>query len=112
MTLRRRLSDRIRLGWQHPRLLNRLLYPLSVIYACLMWVRRFFYRLGVLRRHKLPVPVVVVGNLSVGGTGKTPLVIALTNHLKTRGKKPGVITRGYGGRSVATVAGYCCGWKR
>ncbi len=64
-----------------------------------MWLRRQSYRTGLLRQKKLPVPVIVVGNLSVGGTGKTPLVIAIVEFLVGRGWNPGVIARGYGGQS-------------
>ncbi len=91
----------IQRGWQHPRPLNRLLYPLSLLYASAMQARRQAYRLGVLKSHKLPLPFIVVGNLTVGGVGKTPLLIALVQHLKTRGLAPGVISRGYRGRSAA-----------
>src|SRR5690625_7551143 len=58
--------------------------------------RRYLRRFG---QRKLPVPVLVVGNISVGGTGKTPVIIALVHHLRTRGYKPGVISRGYGARA-------------
>lgn len=97
----RPVADRIRRGWQRPGWLNRLLYPLSLGYAGLMWLRGRAYRFGLLRRRKLAVPLIVVGNLSVGGTGKTPLVIALVECLKSRGMKPGVIARGYRGRSAS-----------
>jgi len=66
-------------------------------------MRRGFYAAGLLARVRLPVPVIVVGNITVGGTGKTPLVIALVQALRARGRKPGVIGRGYGG-SVQGVA--------
>ncbi len=91
----------IQRGWQRPRWINRLLYPLSAGYGGLMRARRRAYRLGILRRHTLPLPLVVVGNISVGGAGKTPLVIALAEALKSRGLAPGVISRGYGGRAAA-----------
>ena len=65
-----------------------------------MSIRRKFYRWGVIRVVKSPLPVIVVGNITVGGTGKTPFTIALVNFLKSRGYSPGVVTRGYGG-SVA-----------
>ena len=96
----RRLSHSIRRGWQHPRWINRWLYPLSLGYAGLMSARRRAYQLGVFQRHKLPVPLVVVGNISVGGAGKTPLVIELVEHFKSCGRRPGVVARGYRGRSA------------
>lgn len=64
-----------------------------------MAVRRLMYELGVLRRYKSPVPLVVVGNITVGGTGKTPLVIYLVEQLEKHGFKPAVISRGYGGQA-------------
>lgn len=74
------------------------LRALAATYAGIVALRRSLYRIGVLHTHALPVPVVVVGNLTVGGTGKTPLVIALVEALRTRGRKPGVVSRGYGGK--------------
>lgn len=71
--------------------------PLAVLYAGATGVRRGLYRHGWLRSVRLPVPVVVVGNISVGGTGKTPLVMALVEGLRDRGFAPGVVSRGYGG---------------
>ena len=93
----------IQRGWRRRGWLNRLLYPLSLGYAGAVWMRRHAYRIGILRRHKLPVPLIVVGNLSVGGTGKTPLVMELVERLKSRGMTPGVISRGYGGRARESV---------
>ncbi len=58
---------------------------------------RRLYRIGWLRSTRLPAPVVVIGNLSVGGTGKTPLTIAVVEALRARGYRPGVVSRGYGG---------------
>lgn len=74
-----------------------LLWPLSFLYRVITQLRRWLYRLGILSSWKSPVPVVVVGNISVGGTGKTPLVIALVDLLQSQGWKPGVVSRGYGG---------------
>lgn len=72
--------------------------PLAWLYGALTGLRRGLYRRGLLRRVRLPVPVVVIGNLSVGGTGKTPLTIAVAQLLLARGYRPGVVSRGYGGR--------------
>lgn len=74
-----------------------LLYPLSALFGVAASVRRSLYRHRALRRERLQVPVVVVGNIRVGGTGKTPLVIWLTTWLQARGYRPGIVTRGYGG---------------
>lgn len=63
-----------------------------------MGVRRWLYRRRVLRSTRLPVPVFVIGNITVGGTGKTPLVLWLANFLARQGHRPGIIARGYGGR--------------
>ena len=69
------------------------------MYTGLMWCRRRVYDKGLLKQHRIPVPVIVVGNISVGGTGKSPLVIALVEYLRKQGFKPGVIARGYRGSS-------------
>ena len=61
------------------------LWPLSWVYGLLWRVRTVLYRMGLLSSHKLPVPVVVVGNVVVGGAGKTPTVIALVKHLQAHG---------------------------
>lgn len=74
-----------------------VLVPLSWLFWELSALRRAFYRTGWLPSEKLPVPVVVVGNISVGGTGKTPLVIWLAENLRQQGYCPGIISRGYGG---------------
>lgn len=74
-----------------------LLLPVSSVYCLLVFLRRFFYQTGIFKSYKLPVPIVIVGNISVGGTGKTPLLIALCELLKQQGYRPGIISRGYGG---------------
>jgi len=76
-----------------------LLLPLSWFFRIITILRRLLYRIGLLRTHRLPVPVIIVGNINVGGTGKSPLVIWLAEFLKNEGYLPGIISRGYGGNS-------------
>ena len=77
-----------------------LLWPLAVLYQALARVRRVAYARGWLRSVELAVPVIVVGNVSVGGTGKTPFVIWLAEQLKQRGRRVGIVTRGYRGKAA------------
>ena len=75
------------------------LAPLSWLYGTIVRLRRTAYRRGLMRRCRPAVPVIVVGNLTVGGTGKTPLVIWLLDRLTRAGHRPAVVSRGYGGRA-------------
>ena len=68
------------------------LLPLSAVFAAGAWLRRRAYRAGLFRAASLPVPVIVVGNISVGGTGKTPLTIWIYKFLKASGMNPGVVS--------------------
>lgn len=72
-------------------------WPLAALYGAAIALRRLLYGIGWLRSVRLPAPVIVIGNLSVGGTGKTPLTIAVAAALRARGYRPGVVSRGYGG---------------
>ena len=74
-----------------------LLWPLSLLFRLLTSLRLLAYRIAWFKSERLSVPVIVVGNISVGGSGKTPLVIWLVEHLRAAGYTPGVICRGYGG---------------
>src|SRR5664279_638727 len=87
-----------RLGFWHL-----LLAPLAVLFWLVSSLRRVCYQIGLLRSYKLRVPVVIVGNISVGGTGKTPLVIWLAEALKRKGYSPAIISRGYGGSSSSVM---------
>ncbi len=76
-----------------------LFWPFHLLLRIIVWLRRFFYRIGLFKSTKLKTPVIVIGNITVGGTGKTPLAIYLLELLKSQGYKPGLISRGYGGKS-------------
>lgn len=78
-----------------------LLRPLEMLYRLVILVRRWSFRAGLRAVYRAPVPVVVVGNITVGGTGKTPVVIALVEALQARGLRPGVVSRGYGAAAGA-----------
>ena len=80
----------------------RLLLPLSGLYWLLITLRRFLYQIGVLGRWRAIVPVIVVGNITVGGTGKTPVTIWLSRELRERGFSPGIVSRGYGGSKASS----------
>ena len=73
------------------------LLPLALLFRVLAGVRTLLYRLGLKKSERLPVPVIVVGNIFIGGTGKTPLTIWLADSLRGAGLRPGVISRGHGG---------------
>jgi tetraacyldisaccharide 4'-kinase len=74
------------------------LLPLSAIYLLISFARKYLYRFNLLKSFKIQVPVIVIGNITSGGTGKTPLVIHLANELKKNGYHPGIISRGYGSK--------------
>jgi tetraacyldisaccharide 4'-kinase len=99
-------AQRLVATWYTPRVtpLAALLWPLSILYRIVVAARRALYRAGLLRSHRLPVPVIVVGNINAGGVGKTPLTHALAEQLLQRGYTPGIVSRGYGGSNVAPRA--------
>lgn len=89
----------IEASWQRRHPLNYLLLPLSGLFCAVVAIRRRLYRWGWLKSQRIDCPVIIVGNITVGGTGKTPLIIWLAQKLTEWGYKPGIITRGYGGKS-------------
>lgn len=97
--LRHALESFVNEMWYGKHPVSAALVPFSMAYRLVIEARRSAYRHGVLASHRAGVPVIVVGNLTVGGTGKTPLVIWLAGYLKALGYRPGVIGRGYGGRA-------------
>ena len=92
-------TDWLEARWYGGREPGFLLHALAFFYGAAVRLRRAAYRRGWLRVHRVGVPVIVVGNITVGGSGKTPLVIALVEHLRAQGWKPGVVSRGYGRKS-------------
>ncbi|MEW6098721.1 MAG: tetraacyldisaccharide 4'-kinase [Pseudomonadota bacterium] len=96
MNARSALELRLQHAWAKRGLLACALLPLAALYAALAGARRLAYRAGWPRPRRLPVPVLVVGNVVAGGAGKTPTTLALVQHLQARGWSPGVVSRGYG----------------
>lgn len=83
--------------WARTGVLTLLLSPLALLFAVVSGLRRLAYRRGWLTAVSVGVPVIIVGNITAGGSGKTPLVIWLVNWLRAQGYRPGVVSRGYGG---------------
>ena len=97
------LETRLRRAWTRRGPLASLLWPLSALYATLAGLRRAAYRLGWARATRLPVPVVVIGNVVAGGAGKTPTTLAVAQHLAARGWRPGIVSRGHGRAGTACL---------
>src|SRR3990172_8222438 len=93
---------------KHP--LSILLAPLGWVYQSFMSIRRLAYQAGLLPVKRVSVPVIIVGNITAGGTGKTPLVIWLADYLKKNNFRPGIVSRGYGG--AASQIGRASGRER
>ena len=89
--------------WSRLTLLSLLLLPVAGLFTLLVRMRRFAYAQGWINSFAVGVPVIVVGNITAGGSGKTPLVIWLVNWLTGQGLRPGVISRGYGGQARGCV---------
>lgn len=86
-------------AWQRKAAWLWLLLPISWLYGLLTLLRRQAYKAGLFASYRAPVPIMVIGNITVGGSGKTPLIITLVSYLQQQGIKVGVISRGYGGDS-------------
>ncbi|MCP4286775.1 MAG: tetraacyldisaccharide 4'-kinase [Gammaproteobacteria bacterium] len=76
-----------------------LLTPVSWFFCLVAWLRRMLYKIRILPVYRAPIPVLVVGNITVGGTGKTPVVVWLVEYLMNLGYRPGIVSRGYRGES-------------
>lgn len=93
------MKNALERSWYRPRGWSLLLAPFSLLYGVAVAVRRTAYRLGWLDSVRVPVPVIVIGNITVGGSGKTPLTAHVARHLRRRGLTVGIVARGYGGRA-------------
>lgn len=92
------LAQRIQEAWQTQAKWLVVLRPLAWLYRGGFLLNQKMYQLGIKRAYRAPVPVMVIGNITVGGSGKTPLLIHLVNHLQAHQVRVGVISRGYGGQ--------------
>ncbi|RZU45028.1 lipid-A-disaccharide kinase [Fluviicoccus keumensis] len=93
------MRDWLTTAWYRGHWLLLLLAPLSWLFGLVAAVRRLAFRHGWIQAQRFPVPVIVIGNISVGGTGKTPLTLHVVELLKRHGWRPGIVSRGYGGRA-------------
>jgi tetraacyldisaccharide 4'-kinase len=98
-SLRAALEHGLRAAWNRRGVTARALWPLAQLNALAVAWRKAGYRSGRLAATRLPVPVIVVGNVVAGGAGKTPTTLAIATHLKSAGWRPGIVSRGYGRRS-------------
>lgn len=86
----------LQIAWLKRGLLARALTPIALVYWLLLTLRKAAYSFKIFTTEKFPVPIIVVGNVVLGGTGKTPLVVALVEHFRKQGLHVGVVSRGYG----------------
>ena len=103
------LQNKINAGWYgSSKWWMFVLLPLSIVFSIIVNIRYWLYKKKLKHSTKLDVPVIIVGNITVGGTGKTPLVIYLAKLLCRHGYRPGIVTRGYGGENKVchTVTAY------
>ena len=78
-------------------------FPLSLVYGSIIWIRNKLYDCEWFSLSAFDVPIISVGNITTGGSGKTPLVMSLASLLKTKGRNPGIVSRGYGRKSQGIV---------
>ena len=102
VSLHQRLVDNHKLCW-YEQLLLFVLVPISFFYGVMGWIRNWFYDYRVLATYSSTLPVISVGNIAVGGTGKTPVVDWLVKEFIAHGKRPAIISRGYSGNYTAEV---------
>ncbi len=95
----RSLSGALKLVWQQRTFVAYLLWPISMLYRVGFTLRRWCYQYGLFSVQRFHVPVIVVGNITVGGSGKTPIVCAIVRQLEHRGWRPGIVSRGYRGNA-------------
>ena len=89
--------------WYKDHFIGAALMPFGFLFSDFVKFRRWLYKVGGYKSEALPVPVIIVGNITVGGTGKTPLCIYLANLLKNEGYRVGIISRGYGGKAAVQM---------
>jgi tetraacyldisaccharide 4'-kinase len=89
----------LQFSWYNESKITVFLKPLSWLYCSIVLLRKYLYQFRIFKSYQLTVPVIIVGNITVGGNGKTPLVIWLAHQLKQAGYRPGIISRGYGGQA-------------
>lgn len=94
------MSEKLVNAWYQGHWALILLAPLSMLYRLITTIRRIAYRRGWFEVATFPLPVIVIGNITVGGTGKTPLTLALVKHLQAQGFRPAIVSRGYGGQTL------------
>lgn len=90
--------------WYKPKVWGWLLWPASKIFSAIVHVRKYLYSKGIFASYKANVPVIIVGNLTVGGTGKTPLVMLLIEILQELNLKPGIVLRGYKSKAYGAIS--------
>ncbi len=107
--IKKSLTKQLQQQWQNEGWLSNSLLPLSKLNGLVQYVRKTLYQKNLKFSYRAPCPVIVVGNVYVGGTGKTPVVAALVQILRNKGYHPGIISRGYGakiGKMARVAKGY------